>query len=97
MAKEFAKAFYNSKVWQRCRAGYIASVHGLCEHCGGPGYICDHVIELTPENINDPWITLSHENLQYLCTPCHNTKTFTKYGSLRPGLHFTEDGELTQS
>lgn len=33
MAKEFAKSFYKSKAWKRCRAMYAASVGGLCERC----------------------------------------------------------------
>ena len=38
--REFAKAFYKSKAWQQCRAGYIAYRRGLdggmceiCKHC----------------------------------------------------------------
>lgn len=30
-----------------------------------------HVIELTPQNIDDPNITLNHDNLQMLCRECH--------------------------
>ncbi len=59
VAKEFAKAFYNSKKWKQCRAAYIAHRQaidgGLCESCHeAPGYIVHHKIELTPDNINDP-------------------------------------------
>lgn len=94
MAKEYAKKFYSSKAWRKCRNAYISTVHGLCEHCGKPGYIVDHIIEITPENINDPSITLDHDNLQYLCTPCHNKKTFKKLSSTREGLRFNSKGEL---
>ena len=81
MARDFAKRFYNSKAWKLCRKSFIAlriSVDGgMCQHCQKElGYICDHIDELTPDNINDPEITLSHDNLQYLCLPCHNKKTF---------------------
>ena len=72
MAKEWAKAFYNSIAWQQCRDGYIKSVFGLCERCGKPGYIVHHKIHLTPGNINDPNITLNWDNLEYLCQDCHN-------------------------
>lgn len=89
-----AKKFYKTKAWQKCRASYISKVFGLCEHCQDPGYIVDHIIEINIDNINDPEITLSHENLQYLCTSCHNKKTFTKYSPLREGLGFDEDGNL---
>jgi hypothetical protein len=83
MAREFARSFYDSTAWRKCRKSYISQRQGLdgglCEHCKQElGYIVDHIEELTPENINDPYITLCHDNLQYLCLPCHNTKTFGK-------------------
>lgn len=77
MAKEFAKAFYNSKAWRECRKSYIAYRiaidGGMCENChNNLGYICHHIIELTPENINDPNIALNHSNLRYDCKHCHD-------------------------
>jgi len=96
MAKEYAKSFYKSKAWQECRASYIKKVYGLCEHCGKPGYIVDHIEEINPDNINNPDITLNHENLQYLCTPCHNRKTFGKYDPIRDDVMFDEYGNLIQ-
>lgn len=81
MAREFARKFYNSKEWKKCRRSFISirqsTDGGMCEHCQKElGYIVDHITELTPENINDPDIILNHDNLQYLCLECHNTKTF---------------------
>lgn len=35
------------------------------------GEIVHHKIELTPENIHDPDITLNFDNLQLLCRDCH--------------------------
>ena len=77
MAKEFAKAFYNSKVWKRCRNSYIAKRRridgGLCEVCHEKvGYMVHHKVTLTPENINDPDITLNHDLLSYECKDCHD-------------------------
>ena len=74
--REFAKAFYKSKAWQRCRDGYAASVGGLCEDCLAkglyrPGEIVHHMTELTPDNINDPAVSLSWSNLRLLCRDCH--------------------------
>ena len=100
MAKEYAVRFYNSKQWKDCRKSYISKVHGLCEHClendkHVPGYIVDHIEEITPVNINDPEITLNHDNLQYLCLECHNTKTFGKdVEVIREGLEFDRDGNI---
>ena len=74
--KDFAKAFYKSQAWKRTREAYARSKSGLCEICLAaglyvPGEIVHHKIHLTPENINDPRITLSFDNLQYVCRQCH--------------------------
>ncbi len=101
--KIWAKPFYNSKAWKQCRLSYISKVHGLCEHCMKnskltPGYIVDHIVELTPDNITDVEISLNHSNLQYLCLVCHNKKTFdTREDVTVEGLMFNERGELVQS
>ena len=79
--KEYARAFYKSTAWQRCRDSYIKSVGGLCERCLAdglivPGYIVHHKCYLTPDNIKDPSITLNFDNLEYLCNDCHNKEHF---------------------
>lgn len=77
MAKAFAKAFYSSKAWQACRDAYIADRimidGGMCEQCHEElGYIVHHKTTLTEGNINNPSITLSHDNLSYECKACHD-------------------------
>ena len=77
MAREFAKKFYNSKAWRKCRAAFIAKRRaidgGMCQRCSRDvGYIVHHVKWITPDNINDPAITLNHENLEYVCQTCHS-------------------------
>ena len=96
MAKEYAKAFYNSSAWIKCKNSYIKSVYGLCERCGEPGYIVHHKKHLTPNNINDPNITLNHNNLEYLCLECHNEehKRFKKKSPVKNGFRFNDKGEL---
>lgn len=101
MAKPYAKKFYNSKQWQKCRYSFIAkrrTIDGaMCQHCKEvPGYIVDHIKEIDIININDPLITLNHDNLQYLCHECHNIKTFRKYSPLREGFGFDDEGNLIQ-
>lgn len=81
--KDQNKKFYDSKAWKTCREYYISKRiledGGLCEICKeSPGVICDHIIELDEVNVNDPKISLSHDNIQLLCIECHNKKTFTK-------------------
>lgn len=74
--RPFAERFYSSKAWQKCRASYIKSVGGLCERClkkglYTPAEIVHHKEWLTPENINDPRITMAWSNLEALCRECH--------------------------
>ena len=94
MAKDFAKAFYKSAEWIACRAAYIVSVFGLCEKCKKPGYIVHHKERLTPDNINDPYITLNHDKLQYLCLACHNA--IDAVDIVRDDVMFNDKGELIQ-
>lgn len=74
--REFARAFYKSKAWQRCRDSYAKSVGGLCERCLSkgmyrPGEIVHHRTPLTPDNIGDPGVTLNWGNLELVCRDCH--------------------------
>lgn len=71
MAKDFAKVFYNSVAWRDCKNAYSKKVCYLCERCGAPGLEVHHKIRLTPENIDNPEITLSFDNLELLCHKCH--------------------------
>lgn len=93
--KEWAKHFYKSKAWRECRDAYFVSRHGLCERCGQPGKIVHHKIYLTPENIDDPDVTLNWDNLELLCQTCHNAEHHS--GDILPeGLRFDENGDLVR-
>lgn len=75
--KPFAEAFYKSKSWQSCRNAYMDRVGGLCESCLAagrytPAEIVHHIVELTPENVNDASISLNFDNLQAVCRECHS-------------------------
>jgi 5-methylcytosine-specific restriction endonuclease McrA len=91
--REFAKRFYKSSAWQKCRASYIVSVHGLCERCGAGGKIVHHKIYLSDKNINDVSVTLSHDNLELLCHDCHNIEHMTK-APMASGLRFDNQGNI---
>lgn len=87
MAKEYAKAFYNSEAWKKTRKAYYDSKGGMCERCQKEfeegkrslkevniGTIVHHKIWITPKNINDPNVTLSWDNLEVVCDEHHNTE-----------------------
>ena len=53
------------------------SVNHLCERCLKhglivPAKIVHHKIELTPDNITNPDITLNFNNLEAVCRECHS-------------------------
>lgn len=92
---DFSLSFYNSKVWKECRKAYAASVLHLCEVCKQPGYILHHKIHLTPDNINDPEVTLEWHNLKFVCIPCHNIE----HGIVEPvrdDVMFDASGDLVR-
>jgi 5-methylcytosine-specific restriction endonuclease McrA len=94
MAREFAKRFYRSSAWRKCRQSYFNTQHGLCERCEQPGLIVHHKIYISPDNINDVSVTLNHENLELLCQDCHNKEHFEKNSPVREGFTFDNEGNL---
>lgn len=102
MSKPFARSFYTTKAWLKCRKSYIAHRRavdgGMCEDCHErTGYIVHHKTELTPQNISDPEVALSFGNLKYVCHECHNS---IEHGGRRdavPGMvqyTFGPDGDV---
>ena len=74
--KEFAREFYLSPAWKKCRDAYARSRRGLCEMClekgiVRPGVIVHHVVHVTPENVGDPDVVLNWRNLRLVCRDCH--------------------------
>ncbi len=94
MARDFSRKFYNSKEWKKCRDSYKESKYHICERCGHPGDEVHHKIYLTPDNINDPYITLSWDNLELLCQSCHSKEHMSKYDVVREDVMFNDNGEL---
>ena len=71
MARDFAKALYNSKEWEVVRKTALMRDNYLCTKCGRPAEEVHHIIHLSPENIGDTNITLNLDNLISLCKDCH--------------------------
>ena len=96
MAKDYARNFYNSKRWEQTQAAYMSSKHYICERCGGMAKICHHKTYITPQNINDPNITLSWSGLEALCQDCHNKEHLS--GEIcAEGLAFDSKGNLIKT
>lgn len=97
MARDFSKKFYNGKEWKKCRDSFKESKHHICERCQGIGEEVHHKIWLTPKNINDPYITLSWDNLELLCQSCHSKEHMSKYDVVREDVMFDSNGDLVRS
>lgn len=84
MHEQFANAFYGSNAWKTCRREFAKSKGNMCERCYRKGLIVvgtkarplevHHKQPITPENINNPNITLNWDNLELLCKACHETE-----------------------
>ena len=96
MDKSFAHGFYASKRWMKCRTGFLASKNWTCERCGRMATIAHHKKRITPQNINNPEITLNWDNLEALCQTCHNDEHFSS-GVCAKGLKFDTNGNLVKA
>lgn len=98
--KEWAKSFYKSQAWIKCRNAYIRDRinvdGGICEECKDDlGYIVHHKTYLTKENINNPDISLNFDNLEYVCKKCHDNFEGHGIGTKRGNtllVEFDRDG-----
>ena len=73
------KEIYQTQEWKRLRRYILARDQGLCQECKRRGRIragqeVHHIIELTEENKHDRAIAYNPENLETLCSDCHNAK-----------------------
>lgn len=101
MAREFAVGFYHSKQWKETRDAYLAHASFLCERCLARGRyqrgeIVHHKRHLTPDNINDPSVTLSFDNLELLCRECHAEAHSDLYERRPKRYSFDEHGNITR-
>ena len=101
MAREFAKAFYHSRAWKEARDLCMKAHLGLCARCKKGGVfrtaeIVHHKVHLTPDNIGDPSVSLSLDNLEPLCRECHAAEhAFDDLGGRPPERYaFDENGRL---
>lgn len=93
---EQAKKLYDSKQWKLTREAYLDSVDWHCERCGDAAYIVHHVKHIDITNIDDPTVTLNHNNLEALCISCHNKEHFQTNHETVSGVSFNQYGELVQ-
>ena len=88
MARNFAKAFYNSPEWQKVREAALMRDRYLCVRCGRPAEEVHHKKHLTADNIGDVSVSLNLDNLESLCKDCHFASHRGEHGN---GLKNEED------
>lgn len=96
MGKAVTSRFYHTKTWQDCRQSYLVT-HSLCERCLAkglivPAKIVHHKVYLDDRTVNNPELSLNHDNLEALCKDCHNKEHFAE--SVTPRWKFSSDGTL---
>lgn len=102
MARDFSKAFYNSKEWKVTREYILKRDSYLCVNCGHPAEEVHHIIHLSPKNIGDVSVTMNPENLKSLCRDCHFEEHRGEHGNGRKSkeqfadFYFDQDGILRQ-
>lgn len=97
MYKRWDDWFYHSKAWVKCRNGFMASKHFICERCGDVAVIAHHKTHITPANINDPNVVLNWDNLEALCITCHNAVHGCSTQITQDGLAFDGNGNLVKT
>lgn len=93
----YTEHFYKGKAWKDCRESYLKSVGYKCEDCLArgietPAVIVHHIEEITPDNVNDPSITLNFDNLKAVCRKCHADEHMNHSNARR--YFFGENGEI---
>lgn len=111
LSRDFARKFYHSRPWKDTRDAYMGHPversggicpPGMCERCFDsgrlvPAEIVHHKTHLTPENIDDPAVSLGFGNLERLCRACHAAEHPEVYGwdvSHAPRVAFDEYGNV---
>ena len=95
--RSIEQSFYHSRAWKDTAKLYMQKVSYMCERCKAqgkynPARVVHHKIHLTKENVRDPSISLSFDNLEALCQDCHNKEHF---GDKTPARYkIDENGDL---
>lgn len=96
MAKEWAKKFYQSSNWINTRDYIMSKYFYVCQKCHQrSAEIVHHIIWLTPNNINNPDITLNEKNLIPVCRECH-ALIHEGVSSTNEEVMFNANGELVR-
>lgn len=96
--------FYSSSLWRRIRNQFRQSKFYICECCNNKNMTkgckleVHHKQPIIESKLNDEqylWgVALNLDNLELLCTSCHNMKRNS--GHIAEGLMFNDNGDIVQ-
>lgn len=89
------KKFYQTKAWRNTRKAFVELKRGICNKCGKAGWEVHHIKPLTINNYKDPEIALNFDNLELLCTSCHNAERSADV-YIRNDLMFDSEGNVVK-
>lgn len=77
MAQDFSKHIYTSTAWRDLRHNLIVERKPVCERCGKlcldtSQLVGHHKIEINEQNVNDLDIVYNPNNIEIICSDCHN-------------------------
>lgn len=77
--QKFAEGFYGRTAWKNVRQQAMKRDAYLCVDCMKKGLYTPaeevhHITPLTPQNIDDPSVSLNLDNLVSLCRDCHELR-----------------------
>lgn len=87
--------FYQSTAWKRVRRLKRQLSRGVCEECGRAGWEVHHKTPLTLANIDNPNISMGMDNLELLCTSCHNARREDE-SQVRSDIDFDSEGNVIE-
>lgn len=109
VARDFSRHVYHSARWAAIRdlamkrevttQGFVPS--GMCELCFShglyrPAKVVHHIVHITPENVDDPGVTLNADNLMRLCQDCHAAVHSSADYDGPSRYHFDEAGNIVR-
>ena len=87
--------FYYTAQWEAARQHILSKRNGICEVCGGAGWILHHVEHINDGNANDVSKVWGEDNIKLVCQDCHN-RIHHANNTTAEGLMFDSEGQVVQ-
>ena len=85
--------FYHSSLWTKARQHKLEISRGICERCGGVSLEVHHKVPLEDENVDNPTVAIRMNDLELLCSSCHDAVRHESRG-VRQDIAFMVEGDV---